>query len=115
MVFIDPEDEEFKLVMKNACRKLETPIPAAMPCKTSLCRSGRETCRVEEHKTKYACTVEADESLRKRMEGSPHKNHEDHIAGKGMDSLSYYKMVHKFIPVTQAMKIPESKGSSGKK
>ena len=32
--FIDPEDEEFKLTLKNARRKLEIPMPAAMPCKT---------------------------------------------------------------------------------
>ena len=30
--FIDTEDEEFKLSMKNARRKLEIPVPAAMPC-----------------------------------------------------------------------------------
>ena len=41
--FIDPEDEEFKDIMKNARRKLEIPMPAAMPCKTSLCRSSRDT------------------------------------------------------------------------
>ena len=39
--FIDPEDEEFKDIMKNASRKF--PMPAAMPCKTSLCRSSRDT------------------------------------------------------------------------
>ena len=71
--FIDPDDEEFKDIMKNARRMLEIPMPAAMPCKTSLCRSSRETCcTVGGHKTKYACTVEADESLRIRKEGAPH-------------------------------------------
>ena len=43
--FSDPEDEEFKHAMKNARRKLEIPMPAAMPCETSWCRSSRETCR----------------------------------------------------------------------
>ena len=41
------------------------------------------------------------------MDGSPHKNREDHIAGKGMNSLNHYNLVHKFIPMAQAMKIPE--------
>ena len=51
--FIDPEDEELKLTMKSARRKLEIPMPAATPRKTSLCRSSRETCRtIGEHKTK---------------------------------------------------------------
>ena len=52
--------------MKNARRKLEGPMPAAMPCKTQR-EKYRETCRVEKKcKTKYACIVEADESARKR-------------------------------------------------
>ena len=33
MHFIGPDDEEFKLTMKAARRKLEVPMPAAMPCK----------------------------------------------------------------------------------
>ena len=34
--FIEPDDEEFKRVMKNARRKLEIPMPAAMPCRLPL-------------------------------------------------------------------------------
>ena len=45
------------------------------------------------------------------MEGSPHKNHEDQIAGKGMNSLSHYNLVRKFIPMPQAMKIPDAKAA----
>ena len=109
--FIDPDDGEFKDIMKNACRKLEIPMPVAKPCKLQR-DNYRESCRtVEEHKTKYACIVEADESTRKRMEGSLHKNHEDHAAGKGMNSLSHYNLVHKFIPMPQAMKIPDAKAA----
>ena len=84
---IDPDDDEFKDIMKNARRMLKSPMPAAMPCKL---RRGkyRKTCRtVEKRKTKYGCIVEADESLRKCMEGSPHKNQEDHTAGKGMNKF----------------------------
>ena len=83
-----------------------------MPCETSLCRSSRETCRtIGENKTKYACIVEADESSRKRLEGAPHRYHEDHIAGKDMNSSSRYKLVHTFIPMPQAMKIPDAKAA----
>ena len=32
--FCDPADEEFKDIMKNARRKLEVPMIAAMPCRT---------------------------------------------------------------------------------
>ena len=31
--FIDPEEKEFKETLKNARRKLETPMAPAMPCK----------------------------------------------------------------------------------
>ena len=38
-------------------------------------------------------------------------NHEDHIAGKGETSLQHYSLVHKFIPMPQAMKIPTAKAA----
>ena len=61
--FIEPEDEEFKHTMKNARRKFEIPMPAAMLCGTSVnCRG--ETCRsIGNSNTKYACIVDADESM----------------------------------------------------
>ena len=111
--FIEPDDEEFKHTMKNARRKLEIPMPAAMPCKTPVNCHG-ETCRsIGKHKTKYACIVEADESMRIRLEGVPHRYHEDHIAAKGINSLSSYNLVQKFILMPQALKISDAKGSSG--
>ena len=75
--FIDPADAKFKkLVLKNALRKVEVPMPAAMPCKTPVNCCG-ETCRsIEKHKTKYACGVEADESMRIRLEGVPYWYHQ---------------------------------------
>ena len=45
------------------------------------------------------------------MEGSLHKNHEDHVAGKGMNSLSHCNLVRKFIPMPQAVKIPAAKAA----
>ena len=38
--FIEPNDEEFKLTMKAARRKLKVPMPAAMPCKIPIKSSG---------------------------------------------------------------------------
>ena len=58
-------------------------------------------------KTRLACILEADESKRLRMgESLPH-HHEEHIAGKGNNSLQHYNLVHIFIPVPQAKKIQE--------
>ena len=101
--FIDPEDEEFKETIKNARKKLETSIAPAMPCKIMKnCGSGASN----KIKTKLACILEADESTRIRMGNSMPHYHQDHIAGKGEKSLQHYNLVHKFIPMPQAMKIP---------
>ena len=45
------------------------------------------------------------------MEESRSKNHEDHISGKGVNSLSHYNLVHKFIPMPEALKIPDAKAA----
>ena len=40
--------------------------------------------------------------------------HEDHIAGKGENSLQHHNLVHKLIPMPQAMKIPAAKAAVDK-
>ena len=109
--FIELNDKEVKLTMKAARRKLEVPMPAAMPCKIPI-KSCVETHRnIGKRKTKYVCIVGADESTRPRLEGGGHKPHQDHIAAKGMNSLTRYSLVHKFLPMPQAKKIPDAKAS----
>ena len=65
-------------------------------------------------KSKFACILEASESTRLRMGESLPNHHEDHIAGKGHNSLQHYNLVHKFIPMPQAMKIPAAKAAVDK-
>ena len=109
--FIDPEDTEFKETIKNARKKLETSVAPAMPCKIMKnCGSGAS----DKNRTKLACILEANESTRMRMGNSEPHNHEDHIAGKGENSLQHYNLVHKFIPMPQAMKIPAAKAAVDK-
>ena len=43
------------------------------------------------------------------MERTLPKDHEDHIAEKGFNSLIHCHLVHKFIPMRQAMKILDAK------
>ena len=64
-------------------------------------------------KTRLACILEAGESTRLRTGESLPNHHEDHIAGKGDNSLQHYNLVHKFVPMHQAMKNSRSKSSSG--
>ena len=108
--FIDPEDTEFKETIKSARKKLEKSVAPAMPCKIMKnCGSGGS----DKNKTK-TCILEANESTRMRMGNSIPSNHEDHIAGKGENSLQQYNLVHKFIPMPQAMKIPAAKAAVDK-
>ena len=110
--FIDPEDKEFKETIKNARKKLETSVAPAMPCKIMKknCGSGGSN----KVKTRLACILEADDSMRLRMGESLPNHHEDHIAGKGDKSLQHYNLVHKFIPMPQAMNIPAAKAAVDK-
>ena len=79
----------------NARRKLEIPMPAAMPCILQRDKY-RETYRtVEEHKTKYAYIVEAKDSMRKRMAQESWRSY-------CRKRVSHYNMVRKFIPMIQA-------------
>ena len=55
--------------------------------------------------------MEAYESTRQRLEGTPLKEHEDHIADKGLNSMTLYNLVHTFIHTPQAMKIPDAKAA----
>ena len=60
-------------------------------------------------KSKLACILEADESTRMRMGNLIPLYHQDHISGKGENSLQHYNWVHKFILMPQAMKISAAK------
>ena len=84
----------------------------AMPCKTmkKMCGSGGSN----KIKTRLACILEAGESKRLRMGESLPNHHEDHIAGKRNNSLQHYNLVHKFIPMPQAIKIPAAKAAVNK-
>ena len=58
--------------------------------------------------------LEAGESTRLRMGESFPSHHEDHIAGEGDNSLQHIKLVHKFILMPQAIKIPAAKAAVDK-
>ena len=109
--FIDPEDTESRETMKNARKSWNClwnqPRPArSRPTTAEPCDKESATPR-----SKYACIVEAHESTRRRLERTQPKDDEDRIAGKGFNSLSHFNLVHKFIPMLQAMKIPHAKAA----
>ena len=85
--FVDPEDKEFNETIKNARKKLETSVAPALPCK--IVKKNCESGGSNKIKTRLACILEADESTRLRMGESLPNHHEDHIAGKGDNSLQH--------------------------
>ena len=108
------EGKEIRETIKE-CKKLETPMAPAMLCKTCGKNKHLETrSKNDDFKFKFACVLEASESTRLRMEETLPNYHEDHIAGKGDNSLQHYNLVHKFSPMPQAMKIPAVKAAVDK-
>ena len=112
--FIDPEDKEFKETIKNARKKLETPVAPAMPCKISKnnqnCGNGDKSNKA---KSKLACILEASESTRLRMGESLPNQHEEDIAGKRRQftaALQFGSQIYSYAPSHEN---PRSKGSSG--
>ena len=68
--------------------KLETPMAPATLCKP--CRKskhGETRSKTNYFKSQFSCILEASESTRMRMEEFQPNYHEDHIAGKGDNSL----------------------------
>ena len=110
--FIDPEDKEFKETIKNARKKLETSVAPAMLCKimkrNKNCGSGASN----KIKSKLACILEANGSTRMRMGNSILHHHEDHVAGRGNNSLQHYNLVQNFSSAS-SYEHSSSKGSSG--
>ena len=92
-------------------RKWDIPTAPAMPCKKVNSRHGGTRCRKADRKATSACILEADESKRLRVERILRKNYEDHVTGKGSNSLHHYILVHKNIPLPQAMKIPAAEAA----
>ena len=113
--FIDPEDTEFKETIKNARQKLETPMAPAVPCKTMKnnknCGSGASK-KIKKQDLRVFWKLMKPKRM--RMGESLTKYHESHIAGKIDKSQKHYNLVHKCIPMPQAMKIQAAKAAVDK-
>ena len=88
------------------------PLCLARLCKKS--KKGEIRSKTNDFKSKFACILEVSESTRMRMAESPPNYHEDHTAGREDNSLQHYNLVHKIIPVPQAMKVPAAKAAVDK-
>ena len=69
---------------------------------------------MKKSKTFYACKCEAHELTRKVIPETQNKDHEDHTAERQFNSMSLESLVHKPIPVLQAMNIPDARTAADK-
>ena len=102
-------------MLKIQGEKLEVPMPAAMALQDQEKKVQGNLSHSWCSQDKVRIIVEADESTRKRVEGTLHKDHEDHIAGQGIKSWHNKNLVHKFIPMPQALRKSRCKCSSGER
>ena len=94
--------------------KLETPMAPAMPCKTcKKSKHGEIRNKTNDFKSLFPCTLEASESTRLRVEESVPTYHEDHIAGRGDNSLQHYNLEHKIYSYASSNEDTRSKSSNG--
>ena len=113
--FIGPEDKEFKETIKNARKKLETPMAPAMPCKTSKnSQHGVTVVNPIEIKSKLACIWKPVNPQDCVWENLYRIIMKTILQERVTIHCTHYNLVHKFIPVPQAMKIPAAKAAVDK-
>ena len=109
--FIDPDDEEFKDIMKDARRKLEVPMPTAMPCKLQRDKYRDVVAQLKNTRQNTLALLKPmnlrgnawKDLLTRIMKTTSQEKESTH--------LNHYNLVHKFIPVPKAMKIPDAKAA----
>ena len=107
--FIEPDVEEFKLMIKAAPRKLEVPMPAAMPCKIPTKSSG-DTAILGNAGHDLLALLMPTKAQDQGSRSYAHLSSRSHHCER-MNSMTHYSLVHKFIPMPQAMKIPNGKAA----
>ena len=121
-----PEDYEEFISVTLRTRYLKKPfrmlarnwkhqwLPLCLARQARKSKHGETRGKTNDFKSKLACIMEASESTRIRMEESLPNYHEDHIAGKGDNSLQHYNLGTQIFPMPQAMKIPAAKAAVDK-
>ena len=109
--FIDPEDTEFKETIENAREKLETSVAPAMPCKIS------KNVGVL-HPTKFRRNLRVFWKLMNPQECVWEIRYriimKTILQEKVRIFLQHYNLIHKFVPMPQAMKIPAAEAAVDK-
>ena len=114
--FIDPEDKEFKETIKNARKKLETPMAPAVPCKTSKNTHSMERpvvnpMRSNQNLRVFWKSVNPQDCVWENLYRIIMKTI---LQEKETIHCSIIILVHKFTPMPQAIKIPAVKAAVDK-
>ena len=110
---IDPSDEDDKDIIKkckakvgdtngscDAMQKEGSPKPAS----GKPLYQNEKKAKESEEKTRFSCIAEARDSTRKRIESVTTRIHDEHIAGKGDNSVLHHNLVQKFFPMKDLKK-----------
>ena len=97
--------------MKAALKKVGSSDASSNALQNTDKEQWRDPRSIGKRKIKYSCVVYADEYTRPRLEGAGHKPHQDQITAKETNSVILHSLVHKFIPMPQAYKIPDAKAA----
>ena len=112
-------ERSWKCMWTLQCRNLRELIlkgaqgPTSEKSRSTLARRDRLQSAPQE-KTVVACKREGHELTRKRTPETQNKDHEDHIAKRGFNSMNLFNLVHKPCPVPHAMKILDAKAAVDK-
>ena len=113
--FIDPEGQGIQRNHEVSSQELETPMAPAMLCKTSkTCKHGETRGKSNEIKSKLACfwkPVNPQDCVWKNLYLITMRTI---LQERSDNSLQHYNLVHKFIPMPQAMKILAAKAAVDK-
>ena len=112
---IDPSDEEYKDIIKNVRRKLETPKAAAMPCKRAFSKACIQETVVSKTKKPRNQKQRLDSVVLLKHMNPQDKEYsmKNTLLGRE-NSVLHYNSVHTFIPMLQAMKIQDAKAAVDK-
>ena len=83
--YIDPDDEEFKDIMKMRVESWKFRCQLQCLANFNVTGTGKPVVQLKNTRQNTLVLLKPMNAMRKRMEGSLHKNHDDHIAGKRMN------------------------------
>ena len=110
----EKERTHYSTTTWNARRKLEIPMRAAMPCKTQYVRAAAKPAAVLENTWQNMLVLSKLTSPRQSIGRSSFLVSRGSYCSERNKFTQSQNLVHKFIPMPQAMKIPDAEAAAEK-